>query len=820
MNNHSGTPDRIAISFNGVSLFHRNLIFALRTFRKHGGTYVFGICVLALAAGLSTAIFSLVEAVLLRPLPFPHQDSLRVIWKADRKAGVPFIELGYPELHDLQQNVDAFASVAVMPTTLYGYGQTIQFTAQAGVKEPVQVESAPVSHDFFRTLDVSPTLGRDFADSDEKIGAAPVVILSDTVWREHFDSNPTIIGQQIRLNGNAYTVIGVMAQGIDFPRGVGLWTPLGVGPFIQSRGTTYMQAIARVRPGYSDPQVEAQVDSVFTRIAREHPEVYTAQQEGVITSLPDYITGSARLQLFVALGSSLLLLLAGCVTASNLFLSRTIGRGTEIATRAAVGASAAQILGQFLAEGALAGVLAATSGLAIAWGLIRLLIYFAPSGIPRIDAASINRPVLLFAGAVACIVALACTFAPSLTAARFSMRSRLTARRPGLRLQNAFTVVQTAATVVLLVACLLIVVSVRAMLRTDIGFHNRETITMNLALRGIAAGEKKVFYTRLLDRLRESPLVGDAAAVLVRPLEGTIGWDTHYQTEFEATSASKESSTSNFEAITPGYFQTVGTPLLAGRDFSKEEAEPVAIVSHSFAERIRKLGHDPVGTRIRLGRGGPPQWLRIVGVAADTRYRGVTATGDDIYIHYLQTGVPVNYLAIRRRNAGTQRDLIDLVRKEVAQLDSGQAVANIATIAQLVDRDTARQRFSMTLLIVFGLGALLLAGAGVYSVVSESVSVRKREIAIRTALGANRRNLLRAVIGRTIQVVLLGEIAGLLGAVAFGRGMSDLLYEVRSTDPVILGAALLFLLAVSVLAALVPARQAIRQQPRSVLQQA
>jgi putative ABC transport system permease protein len=797
-----------------LSLLHRNLIFAVRTFRKHGGAYLFGICALALAAGLSTAIFSLVEAVLLRPLPFPHQDSLRVIWKADRKAGVPFVELGYPELHDLQENVEAFASVAVMPTTLYGYGQVIQ----SGAKDPVQVESAPVSHDFFRTLGVSPVLGRDFASADEQIGAAPVVILSDTVWREQFDSNGSVVGQSIRLNGIAHTVIGVMAPGVGFPRGAGLWLPLGVGPFVERRGTTYMQAIARVRPGYSDAQAQAQVNSVFTRIAREHPEFYTAQQEGVITRLPDYLTGSARLQLFVALGASLLLLLAGCVTASNLFLSRTFGRRTEIAARAAVGASTGQILAQFLVEGAFAGVLAAASGLAIAWGLVQVLIHFAPPDIPRIDLSSIDRLVVTFASVVACIVALACAAAPSLTAARFSRSSRLTAARPGMRLQGLFTAVQTAATVVLLAACLLIVVSVRAMLRADIGFHNRGTVTMNLSLKGLGASQKSALYTRLLDRLRESPLVASAAAVLVRPLEGTIGWDTHYQTEFDPTQTSQETPTSNLEAITPGYFQTVGTPLLAGRDFTKEEAEPVAIVSRALANRIRKLGHDPVGTRIRLGRGGGT-WLRIVGVAADTRYRGVTTTGDDIYISYLQTGIPVNYLVVRSRDAGTQGDIVGLVRKEVAQLDSSQAIANIATIAQLVDRDTARQRFTMTLLIVFGLGALLLAGAGVYSVVSESVSARKRELAIRTALGADWPNLIRAIIGRTIRVVLLGEIAGSLAAIAAGRGMSDMLYGVQPADPMILGATLLFLLAVSILAALVPARRAIRQEPRTVLQQ-
>ena len=776
---------------------------------------MFGICVLALAAGLSIAIFSLVEAVLLRPLPFPRQDSLRVIWKADPKAGVPFIELGYPELRDLQENVDAFASVAVMPTTLYGYGQVIQ----SGTKDPVQIESAPVSHDFFRTLGVSPALGRDFVSSDEQIGAAPVVILSDTVWRGSFDSNPSVVGQSIRLNGIAHTVIGVMASGIDFPRGAGLWTPLGVGPFIARRGTTYMQAIARVRPRYSDAQVEAQVNSVFARIARDHPEFYTAQQQGVITRLPDYLTGPARLELTVALGASLLLLLAGCVTASNLFLSRTFGRRTEIATRTAVGASSGQILAQFLVEGAFAGLLSAASGLALAWALIKVLISAAPPGIPRIEAASIDGSVLFFASTAACIVALACAFAPSVTAVQFSTRGRPAARRPGLRLQNSFTVVQTAATVVLLAACLLIVASVRSLLRTDIGFHNPDTITMNLSLKSLDSGQRRAFYTRLLDRLRESPLVASAAAVLVRPLEGTIGWDTHYETEFDPQPASKEPPISNLEAITPGYFGTVGTPLLAGRDFTKDEAEPAAIVSRSLARRIANLGHQAVGTRIRLGRGGGGQWLRIVGVAADARYRSVTTTGDDIYISYLQTGIPVNYLVVRSRTAGTEREVVGLVRQEVAQLDSSQAVASIATIAQLVDRDTGRQRFAMTLLIVFGLGALLLAGAGVYSVVSEGVSTRKRELAIRTALGANRPNLIRAIIGGTIRVVLLGEVAGFLAAVAVGREMSDMLYEVRPADPKILGATLLFLLAVSVLAALIPARRAIRQEARTVLHQ-
>ncbi len=335
--------------------------FSIKTL-LHGRAYLFAISVLALSIGISTAVFSLARAVIFHPLPFPNQDSLRVIWKADAKAGVPFLELSYPELRDLQQRVPAFQSVAVMPTTLYGYGKVILF----GNGRPVQVESAPVSHDFFRVLGVHPILGRDFENSDEHPGASPVVILSNDTWRTEFHKDAKIIGRQITLNGEGYTVVGVMASDIDFPRGAGLWLPLGVRENLDNRAAYYMQAIARVKPGYSDAQVSAQVDTLFQRLAIEHPEFYSPTQHSVITRLPEYWTGSARLQLLISLGASFLLLITGCITASNLFLSRTLARRQEIATRSALGATTSQIFAQFLAEGLTAAFFAGSAGLAFA----------------------------------------------------------------------------------------------------------------------------------------------------------------------------------------------------------------------------------------------------------------------------------------------------------------------------------------------------------------------------------------------------------------------------------------------------------------------
>ncbi len=777
----------------------RTVRFAFRTYTRRGGAYLLAMAVLATGIGITAAIFSLVEAVLLRPLPFPDQNSLVVIWKADPKAGAPFVELAYPELLDLQQNVRAFDSVAVMPTTLYGYGVVIQ---NAG-RDPVQVESAPVSQDFFRTLGVSPILGRDFSSADEHVGAAPVAILSNAVWRQEFGSDKTIAGRQIRLNGTGFTVIGVMAPEIDFPRGVGIWVPIGIRPDTQKRGSVYLQAIARVRRGYSQTQAAVQVNSLFQRLARAYPQFYTPAQQAAITALPAYWSGPARLQLPISLAAAFLLLATACLTASNLFLSRTMARRQEIATRAALGATTSRILAQFLIEGLAAASIAGLAGLGLAWCLIRFLVIWAPADLPRIGDAHIDRAVFLFCGALSSIAALACSLAPILIA----VRGRLTATRTGRRLQGAFTLSQTAITVVLLTAALLIVVRVRAMLTADIGFANRDAVTMNLALKG-PQPDPDLFYTRLLDGLRKSPSVTDAAAVLLRPLEGEIGWDVPFRTEFDGAEDARKLPVSNFEVVTPGYFQTVGTPLLSGRDFTLHDAENgdrVAIVSHSLADRFQRMGHPAMGSRIRLGRGSGGDWWKIVGIAADTRYRGVAQPREDIYVSYLQTAIPVNYVVVRGH--GTSGDLAALVRREAARIDPGQAVARVATIAQLLDRDTAGRRFHMMLLVTFGAGALLLAAAGTCSVVAESVSVRRREIAMRTVLGAERAALIRMLMRSTLRFVLAGELTGLVAILLSGQTASQL----------IPGAVLIFLLAVSTAAAWVPAWTATGRDPCIVL---
>ena len=378
--------------------------------------------------------------------------------------------------------------------------------------------------------------------------------------------------------------------------------------------------------------------------------------------------------------------------------------------------------------------------------------------------------------------------------------------------RSIFILGQAAVTVTLLAMAALLALSYRLMMSTNTGFTNRDTVSMNLQLRGTGAAtgqgpdmkSRRLFYTNLLNRLREAPGVTSAAAVLVRPLEGTIGWDVSYEFEFEAARKNTQAlPKANYEVVTPDYFKTVGTPLLQGRDFNdhdSEDREPVAIISHTLAERIRASGHTPLGYRVRLGLGG---WKKVVGVCSDARYRSVTQRGVDIFVPYLQAQQPTNYVVIR--GSPGSRDLTALVRQTLAKVDPSQAVAGVATIGELIDANTARHRFNMILLLWFGICAVILAATGVYSVIAETMTEREVEMAIKTALGARRPRLVGDVVSGILGCVLIGEALGVFCAAAIGSLVSDLLYGVSPRDPIILGSLCTFLFVVSLLAAFWPA---------------
>jgi predicted permease len=759
---------------------------------------------------MSVAMFSVVDAVLLRPLPFPGQESIEVIWKVDPAAGKYVEELAYPELGDLQQNIRDFEYVAVMPTSLYGYARVLQTEA----REPVQIESTPVSHDFFRVLGVSPRLGRDFRDADERVGAAPVVILSDRVWRANLGGDPGIVGRMIRLNGQGYTVIGVMAAGVEFPRGAGLWFPLGVEQrVIERRGATFLQAIARVKPGVPHQRIAGEVDGLVRRLAAEYPEAYSPSQRAVVTPLVEYWTGSSRPHLWILLGASLLLLAASIVSAGNLILSQILGRRTEIAIRVALGAQAGQILAQLAREGAAIAIAAAAAGLGLAQLAIRSLVRWAPADIPRLSEAHLSLSSFGFAVGAAALATMTVTLISGSAAMRMNLQTTLRARG-GQRTRNIFTLAQAAVTVMLLAMAGLFVLSYRAMMSADLGFRNRDALSMNLQLRGpglfggagFDAPTRRSFYTLLLNRLRAAPGVISAAGVLVRPLEGAIGWERRYQFEFEAGNKDERVlPKANYESVSTDYFRTVGTPLMEGRDFDDHDSangDPVAIISQGLAERIRASGHEPVGHRLRFGSSTEDGWVKVVGVCGNARYRSAAEPGNDIFVPLLQ-GPITSYVVIRGRQS--PQELAALVRRTLAGIDPNQAVAGVATLGELIDANTARHRFNMVLLLWFGVCAAILAASGIYSVIAESMAARRLEIGIRIALGAQRTRLVRNVISKTMGFVLMGEVLGVVLAAWLGTRASELLYGVSPRDPVVLGAVTAFVFSVSVCAAFWPA---------------
>jgi len=802
-----------------LSLAHRTLARNKRDFFCVSG-------ILALGVGISLAMLSLVDAVLLRPLPFPNQDSIQVIWKVDPLAGAHVEELAFPELGDLQTIPD-FSYVAVLPTSLYGYARVLQI----GKSEPVQIESTPVSHDFFKVLGVSPALGRDFTATDERVGAPPVVMLSNHVWRENLNADPNIVGQMLRLNGKGHRVIGVMAEGVEFPRGSGMWFPLGVDKgIVERRGATFLQAIARAKSGASRNRIDREVTEVFKRQVRDHPDNYSSSQRGVITPLTEYWTGSARIHLWTMLAASVLLFAASVISAANLLLSRTLSRRYEIATRMALGATRRDILIQLVSEGTTIAAIAVAGGLALAYLAIRLIVIWAPADIPRLSQSALTAGSVCIAAGAVLVVVVGCSLIAGFSATSMNLESALreggvrsSLSRRGNRLRGVFLLSHSTVTVMLLSVAALLISSYRSMMSAEIGFANRDALSMNLQLRGARPTSRtgselqlrREFYTVLLNRLREAPGVVSAAGILLRPLEGPIGWDVPYEFEFEASGGLKAGRVlpkSNFEVVTPGYFKTVGTPLLQGRDFDahdSEDAEPVVIVSRALADRIRAAGHQPLGYRVRLGL-GPQVWRKVVAVCGDARYRNITQTGTDIFVPYLQMAPPTNYLVIRgsRGAGGSARDLEALVRRTLAGLDSTQAVAGVASIGELIDRNAARHRFNMILLLWFGVCSTILAATGVYSVVTEMMVSRRSEIAIRIALGSQRSRLVRDLVGRVMLCVVSGELIAILLLSLFGSIGADLLYGVSVRDPFLLGAASGLVLLISSLAAFGPAWRA------------
>ncbi len=807
---------------NRMESFLQDIRFGARTLRKNPGFTLIAVLTLALGIGACTAIFSVVHTVLLRPLPFAEQEQLVALWKRDTTTQQAFVELAMAEVRDWRQQAQSLSDVAVVPATVYGYGYVL-----TGRGEAVQLESAKVSGSFFALLGAQAAHGRVFGESDNVVNGPKVVVISDRVWRERFNSDPNLIGQSITLSENNFTVIGVMPAQFEFPKGVGLWLPIKTvvpARWTESYGSSFLTAVGRLKPGVTLAQAEAELNTIVARIAAAHPETNAAGHRIVITPLAAHLFGDARPALCLLLAATAMLLLIAAANIANLSLARATVRRREFAVRAALGAGRGRLLRLLLTESFLLALAGGFGGVALSYWLIKLLVRVAPADIPRIEDVSLNLTVLLFSLGVTLVTALLCGLVPALTAARVNLNQSLNeggnrmSGGAGVRTRSALVIAEVAVTVVLLVGATLILRSFVNLRRLDLGFDPANTLTMQLRLQGAKYANKpkarRAFFKQLIERLEAKPGIEAASAVLIRPMEGEVGWDVPFALEGQSETEAKKNRVPNFEAITPHYFRTIKLPLKAGRefnDFDSETSQPVAIISATMAQTLFGAGVDPIGKRLKLDLSN--ETLRtIVGVVGDTRYRALQDVRFDLYIPFAQWGPGfVNHFAVR-----TTRDanaMLPTVRNEVAALDSAQAITGVATMDELVATHLAQPRFSAVLLNWLSGLALLLAVIGIYGVLAYSVAERTGEFGIRLALGAQARDILQLVIGQGMRLVMLGVGLGLVASLGLTRWLQTLLFGVSATDPVTFAGIAFLLLAVALLACWIPARRATKVDP-------
>ncbi|HKC86784.1 MAG TPA: ABC transporter permease, partial [Blastocatellia bacterium] len=684
----------------------QDLRFGARMLLKKPGFTLIAVITLALGIGANTAIFSVVYAVLLRPLPFPEQERLVMAWKRDTTTNNPFVELAVAEVRDWQAQNRSFTNLALMPTTVYGYGYTLTDRG-----DPVQLESARVTGRFFSILGAQPALGRVFDETDDRVNGAKVVVLSDQLWRERFNADPKIIGQTITLSQQSFTVIGVMPPTFAFPKGVDLWTPLLAAMnqrAVESRGGAFLQAVGRLKPGVTLDQAEADLNTIIARLAEQYPETEAKGHRVVLTPLADHLFGDAKPALWALFAATGLLLLIAAANIANLSLARGASRRKELAVRAALGASRWRLAGQLLCESFALAICGGAVGVLLAYWLQDLLVAIAPADIPRLEDVRLSGAALL--------VSLLCTLTttvifgllPALSASRFNLNetlndagAKLSGSRAGNRLSGALVVGEVALTLVLLVGATLILRSFVNLSSVNLGFDPANTLTMQLRIQGARYNRQSLreFYRQLIERLEAKPGVVAASAVLIRPMEGHVGWDVPFILEGQSEAEAKKNRVPNFEAVTPHYFRTFRIPIKAGREFSDQDtdqAAPAAIISETMAKTLFGPGVDPVGKHLKPDFRDEP-WRTIVGVTGDVRFRELEDVRFDLYIPFAQWPPAfVNHFAVR--TTAEPSAMLATVRREVAALDPQLAVSRVATMDELVAAHLARPRFSAVLL--------------------------------------------------------------------------------------------------------------------------
>jgi putative ABC transport system permease protein len=797
--------------------------YALRGLRRAPAFTLIVVLTLALGIGANTAIFSVVDGIMLRSLPFEEPDDLVAVWADYTRRDGPAREwLAYPNFHDLRQLDDVFEEVG----TYLGWGPTL-----TGVGEPVNLSGAQVSEGTFnRILRVQPALGRGFAASDDVPEAEAVALLSWSLWQSQWNGDPSILGRSILLDDLPVVVIGVMPANFQppFAPGAALWTTLRMdgSQHAGSRGSAMYRSVARLAPGVPLETAQSAADTLGQTLETEFAQANTGVGY-TINPLREDIVGSTGTSLWILLGAVGFVLLMACVNVANLLLAQASGRVGELAVRSAIGASRTALVRQLLAESL---VLATTGGLLGAllgfWGT-RGLVALAPPGTPRIEGVATDARVLAFTAVATIAAAFVFGLLPALRASRGNLAGALNeAGRSadgsgGRQLRAGLVVLQVALAMVLLVGAGLMLRTFQQLNAVDMGFESAGVLAVQLGLpsaRYEDGAARMAFYAELERRLTALPGVDHAGGISSLPLGGNDG-DANFQIDGQPEPPPDQERVAWIRQMTAGYPAAIGLRLIDGRfpdPTDDAEATPVVAINETLARRF--FGDtDPVGQRIYFGRlGGNPTYRTIVGVIGDIKNFGLAQESRNA-IYFPFTQLPTGFMSMVLRTSGDPSLLAASARATVAEMDPLLAARTISTMDTVVAQSLAPERFTTLLMTAFALVALTLAVVGLYGVVSYAVSLRSHEMGVRMALGAGGGDIGRIIVGSSVGLIAVGLLLGVAGAWGAGRAMTGLLYGVEATDPMTFAGVIAILLLAGIMAALLPARRASRIDPVRVL---
>ncbi len=823
----------------------QDLKFGLRMLAKDPGYTAVAVLTLALGIGANTAIFSVVDAVLLRPAPFSDPNRLVFVWTSNPTHGFPQLPFSYPNFTDMKNQSTAFAETAVF----YSYTNTT-FNLR-GKDEPERVQAAFVSASLFPLLGVRPFRGRTFLLEDDRPGSNPVVIISRGLWERALGADPAMVGKPLTLDGTSYTVVGIMPGDFKFPRfprDAEVWLPLSLDPVPGrhfSRGTKYLTMLARLAPNVSLDQAQTETGVIARRLAKADP--VNSGIEIQLVPLPRQAVGNLRNALIVLLGAVCFVLLIACANVANLLLARASRRQREIAVRSALGAGRQRLIRQFFTECLLLAVFGGALGLLVAdWGVGLLSAvpynapsYFKPYAISS-DQIGIDARVFAFAALLTLGTAVIFGLVPALRATKVSLSDslregteRLSSGRRHRRTSDLLVITEVALATVLFVGAGLMVRSFLGLQSVDTGFRPENVLVaeINLPRSRYSTNQQALSFCQdLLERVKAMPGVNSAAVIDDVPLSGSDE-DTGVFIEGQPLPAPGEALHAHPRSVSPDYFQTMGVPLLAGRFFTDQDidgAPRVAIINQAMARRFWP-NENPLGKRVSLDyeamRFFPDRspeidlqaGLReVVGVVGDVRHQGLNVDPQP-ELYTPQNQRPSLNMSLVVHAASGPEALTGAIRQAVLAIDKDQPVSGARTMTQLLAESTAQPRFTTTLVGAFAGLALVLAAMGIYGVMAYTVSQRAHEFGIHMALGARQTDVLRMVMGKGLMVTLVGVGLGIAAALALARFLASMLYGVRPVDPLTFFVAPVLLTAVSLLACYIPARRATKVDPMVAL---